>query len=112
DDHSERLLSHVDGLRHPAPQRRGCRQAGFSRPHKPGRCLTGNEMRDVYVIGAYTTTFKKHPGMSFGDLAREAYLGSLQDAGMKTGADIGSGWLGNCGMAFWGVTSIHCHEAL
>ena len=31
-------------------------------------------MRDVYVIGAYTTAFKKHPGMSFGDLAREAYL--------------------------------------
>ena len=27
-------------------------------------------MRDVYVIGAYTTVFKKHPGMSFGDLAR------------------------------------------
>ena len=34
-------------------------------------------MRDVYVIGAYTTVFKKHPGMSFADLAREAYLGSL-----------------------------------
>jgi hypothetical protein len=29
-------------------------------------------MRDVYVIGAYTTVFKKHPGMSFADLAREA----------------------------------------
>ena len=28
-------------------------------------------MRDVFVIGAYTTVFKKHPGMSFGDLARE-----------------------------------------
>ena len=45
-------------------------------------------MRDVYVIGAYTTAFKKHPGMSFGDLAREAYMGTLKDAGMKTGADI------------------------
>ena len=43
-------------------------------------------MRDVYVIGAYTTAFKKHPGMSFGDLAREAYLGTLSDAGMKNGA--------------------------
>ena len=29
-------------------------------------------MRDVYIIGSYTTVFKKHPGMSFGDLAREA----------------------------------------
>ena len=45
-------------------------------------------MRDVYIIGSYTTAFKKHPGMSFGDLAREAYLGTLSDAGMKTGADI------------------------
>ena len=45
-------------------------------------------MRDVYVIGAYTTVFKKHPGLSFGDLAREAYMGSLEDAGMTTGADI------------------------
>jgi plasmid maintenance system killer protein len=24
------------------------------------------EMRDVYMIGAHTTAFKKHPGMSFG----------------------------------------------
>jgi len=31
-------------------------------------------MRDIYVIGAYTTAFRKHPGVSFGDLAREAYL--------------------------------------
>ena len=29
-------------------------------------------MCDVYVIGAYTTVFKKYPGMSFADLAREA----------------------------------------
>jgi acetyl-CoA acetyltransferase len=63
-------------------------------------------MRDVYVIGAYTTAFKKHPGMSFGDLAREAYLGTLADAAMKNGADIEAGWLGNCGMGFWGQNSI------
>ena len=63
-------------------------------------------MRDVYMVGAYTTAFKKHPGMSFGDLAREAYLGTLKDAGMKTGADIEAGWLGNCGMGFWGQNSI------
>src|SRR5665213_2223620 len=63
-------------------------------------------MRDVYVVGAYTTVFKKHPGMSFEDLAREAYLGTLKDAGMKTGADIETGWLGNCGMGFWGQNSI------
>ena len=63
-------------------------------------------MRDVYVIGAYTTVFKKHPGMSFADLAREPHVGTLADAGMNKGADIESGWLGNCGMGFWGQNSI------
>jgi acetyl-CoA acetyltransferase len=63
-------------------------------------------MRDVYVIGTYTTQFKKHPDKSFGDLAREAYLGTLADAGMTDGRDIESGWLGNCGMGFWGQNSI------
>jgi len=37
-------------------------------------------MRDVYVIGAYTTVFKKHPGLSFGDLACEAYMGTPEQA--------------------------------
>ncbi len=63
-------------------------------------------MRDVYVIGAYTTAFKKHPGKCFADLARESYIGALSDAGMKTGADIETGWLGNCGMGFWSQNSI------
>jgi len=38
-------------------------------------------MRDVHAIGAYTTAFKKHPGMRFADLAREAYLGSHKALG-------------------------------
>jgi acetyl-CoA acetyltransferase len=63
-------------------------------------------MRDVYMVGTYSTQFKKHPDKTFHDLAREAYLGVLQDAGMKDGRDIESGWLGNCGMAFWGQNSI------
>ena len=63
-------------------------------------------MRDVYMIGSYTTQFKKHPDKTFHDLAREAYLGTLKDAGMKDGRDIESGWLGNCGMGFWGQNSI------
>jgi acetyl-CoA acetyltransferase len=64
------------------------------------------DMRDVYVIGAYATVFKKHPGLSFGDLAREAYMGALADAGKNDGTDIETGWLGNCGMGFWGQNSI------
>ncbi len=63
-------------------------------------------MRDVYLVGTYSTPFKKHPDKSFHDLAREAYLGALKDAGMKDGSDIESGWLGNCGMGFWGQNSI------
>jgi acetyl-CoA acetyltransferase len=63
-------------------------------------------MRDVYVTGAYTTVFKKHPGLSFGDLSREAYMGALADAGKQNGADIETGWLGNFGMGFWGQNSI------
>ena len=62
-------------------------------------------MRDVYVFGSHATEFKKHPGTSFGDLARQAYLGTLSDAVMKNGADIEAGWLGNCGMGFWGQNS-------
>jgi hypothetical protein len=59
-------------------------------PRKPtkGKRPKGTTMRDVYVIGAYTTVFKKHPGMSFGDLAREAYMGTLADAGTNKGAAI------------------------
>src|SRR6267154_87593 len=77
-------------------------------PRKPtkGNASRGTAMRDVYVIGAYTTVFKKHPGMSFGDLAREAYMGALSDACKQDGADIETGWLGNCGMGFWGQNSI------
>jgi acetyl-CoA acetyltransferase len=52
-------------------------------------------MRDLYVIGAYTTVFKRHPSMSFADLAREAYMGTRADAGMNKGADVDSGRLGN-----------------
>ncbi len=68
-------------------------------------------MRDVYVIGAYTTVFKKHPGMSFGDLAREAYMGTLADAGTNKGAEIESGWLGNCGMGLVLVRFVGVHAA-
>src|SRR5690242_304690 len=72
----------------------------------PPKPTEGTTVRDVYVIGSHSTAFKKHPGMSWGDLAREAYLGTLSDAGMKNGADIETGWLGNCGMGFWGQNSI------
>ena len=59
-------------------------------------------MRDVYVIGAYSTQFKKWPEKSHKDLTRDAYLGVLADAGMPGGDAIQFAWFGNCGMAGWG----------
>ncbi|SLN34841.1 thiolase family protein [Oceanibacterium hippocampi] len=55
-------------------------------------------LRDVYVIGAYTSAFGKYPGRSFKDLTREAYLGVLEDSGLEDGSAIEFGWFGNCGM--------------
>jgi acetyl-CoA acetyltransferase len=55
-------------------------------------------MRDVYVIGAYSTAFGRFPDRSYKDLARETYLGVLADAGMDKGAGIEFAWFSNCGM--------------
>lgn len=63
-------------------------------------------MRNVYIIGSYSTQFKKWPEKSFKDLTREAYLGALADAGMPDGSAIEFAWFGNCGMAGWGQSSI------
>jgi acetyl-CoA acetyltransferase len=61
-----------------------------------------NMARDVYVIGSYSTEFRRWPDRTFKDLAREAYLGVLRDAGLTTGADVQAAWFGNCLMHAWG----------
>lgn len=63
-------------------------------------------MKDVYLIGCYSTQFKKWPELTFKDLVREAYLGVLADAGLENGDDIEFGYFGNCAMAEWGQGSI------
>lgn len=63
-------------------------------------------MRDVYVIGSYSTQFKKWPDRSFKDLTRDAYLGVLQDAKMENGNEIQFAWFGNCWMGHWGQENI------
>lgn len=63
-------------------------------------------MTDVYVIGTYSTQFKRWPGRSHKDLTREAYLGALADAGLESGRDIEFAWFGNCGMWVDGQGSI------
>ena len=63
-------------------------------------------MRNVYVIGSYSTQFKKWPEKTYKDLVREAYLGVLQDVGWENGDEIQFAWFGNCGMHFAGQGSI------
>lgn len=63
-------------------------------------------MRNAYIIGAYSTEFKKWPEKSFKQLTRDAYLGVLQDAGWSNGNEIRFAWFGNCGMGDWGQPNI------
>jgi acetyl-CoA acetyltransferase len=62
--------------------------------------------REAFVIGAACTAFGKHPERGFKDLAREAYLEALADAGLAKGELIEQAWFGNCGMASWGQAGI------
>lgn len=55
-------------------------------------------MSNVYLIGSYSSAFGKRPGDSVKDLTREAYLGTIADAGLASGERIESCWFGNCGM--------------
>jgi acetyl-CoA acetyltransferase len=54
-------------------------------------------MRDVYIIGAYSTAFGRFPDRSYKDLTRETYLGALADAGLANGDAIEMAWFSNCG---------------
>ena len=63
-------------------------------------------MRDVYIIGSYSTQFKKWLELSFKDLVREAYLGVLQDAAMENGDGIKFAYFGNCVMNEWGQDTV------
>ncbi|MBK8959021.1 MAG: thiolase family protein [Proteobacteria bacterium] len=55
-------------------------------------------MTAAYIIGAYSTAFGRRPQDSVKDLAREAYLAVLADAGLDDGGMIESVHFGNCGM--------------
>ncbi|UCE33929.1 MAG: thiolase family protein [Deltaproteobacteria bacterium] len=69
--------------------------------------------RDVYVIGAYSTSFGKWLEKSMKDLTRDAYLGVLEDAMMKDGRDIEFAWFGNCAMGvLWGQDIIRGHVCM
>ena len=55
-------------------------------------------MRDVYVVGAFTTPFGRFHNRSYKDLTREAYLGAVADAGIEKGQGIDFAYFTNCGM--------------
>jgi len=63
-------------------------------------------MTDVYIIGSYSTQFKKWPEKSFKELTRDAYLGVLKDAGFANGDEIEFAWFGNCFMGYWNQMAI------
>lgn len=63
-------------------------------------------MTHAYIIGASCTAFGKRPDASFKDLAREAYVAVLKDAGFADGREIENAWFGNCGMGSFGQRNI------
>jgi len=65
----------------------------------------------VWVLGAYTTPFRKWPERDFRDLSREAVEGVLADAGVS-GEGVDSAWFGNCGMSIWGQASVRGQTCL
>jgi acetyl-CoA acyltransferase len=62
-------------------------------------------VRDVFIVGVYTSKFGKDPEKSIKDLSGEALRGVLDDAGVQK-EDLQSAWFANSG---WGFSSYqHC----
>ena len=59
-------------------------------------------MQEAYIIGSFTSHFRKRPDDSFKDLTREAYLGVLEDAKLDDPGQIDFAYFGNCAMNHWG----------
>jgi acetyl-CoA acetyltransferase len=60
----------------------------------------------AYLIATSCTKFGKQPDQSFKDLARQAYLSVLKDAGLEGGGAIENAWFSNCGMGTFGQRNI------
>ena len=67
-------------------------------------------VKDVYVIGVFSTRFKKWPEKSNKELARDALVGVLNDAGVDTGEKIENAYFSNCGMGLiWDQDLVRGH---
>ncbi|MCP4746587.1 MAG: thiolase family protein [Desulfobacteraceae bacterium] len=72
-----------------------------------------NTLPNVYIIGIYSTRFKKWLDSSMKDLTRQTYLGVLADAKIKDGGDIEFAWFGSCSMGIlWDQDFIRGHTCL
>lgn len=68
---------------------------------------------NVYIIGSYSTQFKKWPDKTMKALTRDTYAGVLADAGMSDGGDIQFAWFGNCSMGtLWDQDIIRGHVCM
>lgn len=63
-------------------------------------------MRDVYVLGSSTTRFQRWPDRTHDELAREAVLDALKDAGLTEGSGLGAAVVGNCALHLFGQPNI------
>lgn len=67
-------------------------------------------MPDVYLVGTYSTIFKKWLDKSGKELTRDALVGVLQDAQMEDGGAVESAYFSNCGMGIiWNQDSVRGH---
>jgi acetyl-CoA acetyltransferase len=64
-------------------------------------------MQNAYVIGSYSTQFKKWPDLTNKQLAKEALVGVLKDVGWQSGEPIQNAYFSNCGMGvLWNQDSV------
>lgn len=63
-------------------------------------------MRDVFVLGSSTTRFQRWPDRTHDDLAREAVLAALSDAGLSDASAVGVALVGNCALHAFGQPNI------
>lgn len=68
-------------------------------------------MRDVYVVGAFTTRFQRSPEVTHQQLAKQALEGVLANAGVD-GSAIEGTWFGSCAMHAFGQANIRGQAAL
>lgn len=69
-------------------------------------------MSVAYILGVSTTPFQRWPMKDHRDLAREAVLGALADAGLDDGQQIGQVFFGSCLMHRLGQTMIRGQATL